>query len=304
MGSIPEPAAVAPSASAATAVPEPLRELRIPLQIEVRIWGIDCFGKAFSRTARTVEISALGARLANVGCVQKGDIIGIHYGEAKARFRVVWIGEAGSEQAGTVGVECVEPGKCIWTEVLEKNKAPAADAPVFTPALPPGIAPSPDAAKAGAWPENERRRFPRVQCAGTLRLKQIGTDFETAQKLTDISLGGCYGESMAPFARDAMVDMVLEVCGEKIVARGMVRTHHPSMGNGIGFTQVAVEDWKKLVKVIQHLGGPNVVFDAPAQPDVGDAIEALLSLLQKKGVHVTRDEFMEELKHRMAAAVK
>ena len=89
------------------------------------------------------------------------------------------------------------------------------------------------------------------------------------------------------------------------MAKGMVRTHHPSMGNGIGFTHVAAEDWTKLVRVIQHLGGGgNLVFEASGEPTIGDAIEALLSLLEKKGVHVMRDEFLDELKHRMAAGAK
>jgi hypothetical protein len=143
-----------------------------------------------------------------------------------------------------------------------------------------------------------------VQCVGALRIRQIGTNFETTQRLTDISLGGCYGESMSPFQRDTVLDMVVELCGERIPARGMVRTFHPSMGNGIGFTHVAPEDWKKLVRVIQELGGANLVFDAPREPDIGDAIEALLSLLQRKGVHVTRDEFLDELRRRMTAGAR
>jgi hypothetical protein len=284
-----------------------LRELRVDLQLEVRVWGIDTLGKPFSQAARTIEISALGARLTGIQHVQQGDIIGLQYGQGKARFRVVWIGAAGGEQVGSVGVECVEPGKCIWMEILEEKAAAAAapgGASAFDPAIPPGIPPSPDAAKPGEWPQHDRRRYPRFPCSGMLRLKQIGTDFATTQKLTDVSLGGCYGESMAPLERHAMVDMVLEVCGESIPARGMVRTYHSSMGNGIGFTQVAPEDWKKLVHAIRQLGGGNVVFDAPAEPELGDAIEALLSLLQKKGVHLTRDEFLDELRHRMTAGAK
>lgn len=295
------PVANQPPASAAPSSAEPLREVRVPLKLDVRIWGIDCWGKPFTRQARTVEISALGARLENVGCVQKGDIIGVQYGEAKARFRVVWAGDAACGKNDTIGVECVEPGKCIWTEVLEKNAA-VVETPVFKPAVPPGIPPAPSASLEGEWPQRDRRRYPRLQCSGALRLKQIGTDFEATQKLTDISLGGCYGESLAPMPADAIVDLVLEVCGERITARGMVRTHHPSMGNGIGFTEVGADDWKKIVHVMQQLGGGNLVFEAPKEPDVGDAIEALLSLLQKKGIHVTRDEFMQEMKQRMAVA--
>lgn len=301
MAAQPEPLPTASPQVSPAAPSEPLRELRVPLQIDVRIWGIDCWGKPFSRVARTVEISALGARLAKVGDLQTGDVIGIQYGEAKARFRVVWVGEAGSQQAGEVGVECVEPGRCIWTAVLEHN-VPAAETPAFTPAVPPGIPPSPEAERPGDWPDHDRRRYPRLQCSGALRLKQVGTDFEATQKLTDIGLGGCYGESMAPLPNNSIVDMILEVCGEKIAARGMVRTHHPSMGNGIGFTAVTAEDWKKIVRVTQQLGGGgNVVLNTAKEPDIGDAVEALLSLLQKKGVQVTRDEFLEELRRRMGS---
>ena len=279
----------------------PLRELRVPLQLPVRIWGVDSTGKAFSRNARTVEISALGARLSDAGLLQEGDVIGIQHGEAKARFRVVRQGAPGTEQAGTVGVECVEPGKCIWIAAIEEA---AASSDAFTPALPPGIPPAPAADLPGDWPEHDRRRYSRVQCLGALRIQQIGTEFETMQRCTDISLGGCYGETMAPFQRGTMLDIVVEVCGERIAARGMVRTCHPSMGNGIGFTQVHSEEWKKLVRVMQQLGGANLVFDTPREPEIGDAVEALLSLLQKKGVQVTRDEFLDELKHRMSVSAK
>ncbi len=304
MAATPEPVSRA-QPPPATMTAEALRELRVNLQLEVRAWGIDAAGKPFSRVARTVEISALGARLTGLDGVQNGDIIGLQYGESKARFRVVWVADAAAQRTGSVGVECVEPGKCIWTAVLEEKAAAAkADAPMFAPALPPGIPPAPDAALDGDWPERDRRRYPRFACSGTLRLKEISNGFATAQKLTDISLGGCYGESMAPFARDTVLDVVLEIGGERIAARGMVRTSHPSMGNGIGFTEVAPEEWKKLVSVVRHFGGENLVFDAPSQPEIGDAIEALLSLLQKKGVHITRDEFLEELKRRMTATAK
>ncbi len=279
-----------------------LRELRVTVELAIRVWGTDATGKPFSQQAHTIEISALGGRIAGVRGVQKGDVIGVQYRDQKARFRIVWVGEDSTERAGLIGVECVEPGKCIWTAMLDEHARTPNDGPaVFTPALPPGIPPSPEASKPGGWPAHDRRRYPRFQCSGLLKLKQDGTSFETSQKLSDISLGGCYGETMAPLAPDVIVDMVMEVCGERIPAKGMVRTSHPSMGNGIGFTEVAVEDWKKLAKVIRELGGANIIFDAPGDPEIGDAIEALLSLLQHKGVHISRDEFLDELRRRMAS---
>lgn len=279
-----------------TIPPGPLRELRVRLQLPVRVWGMDAAGKPFSHNTRTIEISALGARLAGPLSVQQGDVVGIQYGEAKARFRVVWLGTEDSG-VGAVGVECVEPGKCIWMEVLEK--AAVQKPVVFTPVQAPGSAAAPPEPAQGVWPATERRRYPRFSCSGTLRAQQDGTSFTAVQKLTDLSMGGCYGESMAPFEPDTVLDMVLEVGGESIHAGGMVRTCHPSMGNGIGFTAIQPEEWKKLARAVQLLGGSNVVLDAPREPEIGDAIEALLSLLEKKGIHIGRDEFLDELKHRM-----
>lgn len=288
--------ATIPCSTEAAAASARLREVRVPLQLPVRVWGLDASGKAFSHNAQTIEISALGARLRGVERVQAGDIVGIQFGEAKARFRVVWVGTE-QDRAGQVGVECIEPGKCIWVEVLEK--AAAEEKAVFKPAVPPGTTAEAGPAPAGDWPAVERRRYPRFRCSGALRAKQVGTDFVSVQRLTDISLGGCYGETMAPFALNTVVDMTIEVGGDAIHARGMVRTQHPSMGNGIGYTEITSEDWKKLVRAIQHLGGSDVVLDAPREPEIGDAIEALLSLLQKKGVQITRDEFFDELTRRM-----
>jgi len=48
---------------------EPLRELRVPMQLEVRVWGMDVGGKPFFQSARTVEVSAKGARLAGITCL-------------------------------------------------------------------------------------------------------------------------------------------------------------------------------------------------------------------------------------------
>lgn len=265
--------------------------------LAIRTWGIDSVGKAFSQAARTVEISARGARLTGIHCVQPGEVIGIQYRDQKARFRVVWIGDNGTANAGTVGVECIEPEKCLWMAELEQQASAPTGEPTFTPALPPGVS-QPEVAAPVEWPEQDRRRFQRFHCSGAVKLKQIGTDFQATQKILDISLGGCYGESLAPFEPNTELEMTLEICGERISARGMVRTCHPSMGNGIGFTHLDSKDWQSLMRVIEQLGGGHSVPQNAAQPELNSAIAALLCLLEKKGVCISREEFVEEL-HRV-----
>src|SRR5437868_14339401 len=88
-------------------------ELRLQIQLKVRVWGMDSGGRPFATQAETIEISGLGARLKGVRGVKEGDIIGIQYTEQKARFTVIWSGRPGSLQDGEIGVRTVEGNKCI-----------------------------------------------------------------------------------------------------------------------------------------------------------------------------------------------
>ncbi len=79
----------------------------------------------------------------------------------------------------------------------------------------------------------------------------------------------------------------------------MVRTAHPSVGNGIGFTQMTAEYWQRLNQLIARVTSP-IAREVPvqavhtAQADIPLTLEALLRLLEKKEV-LTRDEFLTEL---------
>ncbi len=84
------------------------------------MWGMDSTGKPFSQTARTVDISGQGARLAGItGPKQLGDVIGVQHGDQKARFQVVWVGANGTAEQGQIGIACLDAGRCIWAEALE-----------------------------------------------------------------------------------------------------------------------------------------------------------------------------------------
>lgn len=98
-------------------------EIRIKRQKEsrsqqaVRVWvyGTDPSGNPFSQTAYSVDISRSGARLEGVGFLTApGMIIEIKRGWKKAHFRVVWVGEPGTNRSGQVGILCLEPDKNIW----------------------------------------------------------------------------------------------------------------------------------------------------------------------------------------------
>ena len=85
------------------------------VRLQVRIAGIDASGRALLQMVPTRNISRQGALLAGIqGKLKLGEIIAITYKNSKARFRVTWMGDAGTEGAGQIGVQSLEPEKCIW----------------------------------------------------------------------------------------------------------------------------------------------------------------------------------------------
>jgi hypothetical protein len=112
------------------------REQRIPMQLPVRLWGMDSTGKLFNVDAKTVDITPLGARIAgDVLLLQPGSVIGVECGRSRSRFRVVWVGQPGTRHHGQIGIRCLEPGKYIWGVPLQRKME---EAPSDRP-LPPSI---------------------------------------------------------------------------------------------------------------------------------------------------------------------
>src|SRR6266404_6479302 len=91
------------------------RDPRIQARLEVRIAGIDASGRPLLQLATTRNISRQGALLEGIQSLFKTDeVISISYKNNKARFRVAWMGSAGTDKAGQIGVQSVDPSKCIW----------------------------------------------------------------------------------------------------------------------------------------------------------------------------------------------
>ena len=77
---------------------EPRKEIKVP----VRIFGTDKSGQIFSEKVFTSNVSQHGALLAGVQAQPEVDeIVGVTYREAKGHFRVRWVGQPGTPQAGT-----------------------------------------------------------------------------------------------------------------------------------------------------------------------------------------------------------
>jgi hypothetical protein len=88
--------------------------IAVPVKVFPDIRSLD------SQTCCTYEISARGARLvAPAGIREVGQVIWLQRQNRRARYKVAWIGDAGTSQAGQVGVETLEPANVIWENEIK-----------------------------------------------------------------------------------------------------------------------------------------------------------------------------------------
>src|ERR1700730_17169166 len=149
------------------------REPRIKARLQVRIAGIDASGRPLLQMVMTRDISRQGALLEGLRSRFKpGEIISVSYNNNKARFRVIWIGDTGTNRAGQMGVQSIDPAKCIWD----------------------GTTLPPTAADTYAAPAKEHRQHQRVPCKLGAELYIQGSEAPMRVDVTDISVGGCFVE--------------------------------------------------------------------------------------------------------------
>lgn len=221
------------------------------------------------------------------------DVIGLQFGTEKSRFRVVWVGERNTTEQGYVGIHCMERGKCLWSGAVPQQTSGAANGRTELelqpePATHRTAAVNSNGAKAGS----ERRRYPRYPCSGTVLMSRPGGNPNTL-KLLDISLGGFYAETMSAFVVGTTATLEITAQGLSVRGEGMVRTSHPAVGNGVAFTKMDEQNWRQLSELVASLSGPVPKTDE-VQPEINVAIEALVQLLEARGV-LTRADFLQQL---------
>lgn len=133
-------------------------------------------------------------------------------------------------------------------------------------------------------------------------------------KLTDLSLGGCYVETNAPFPERALIDLCLKTEELEVHTEGMVRVAHPGHGMGVEFPSRTEAQRAQVGNLINFLrqsaaSTPELTIspralvadltqfepaDKPA-PSADDLEDPLLELL-RRGALLQQDDFLSELK--------
>jgi hypothetical protein len=221
-------------------------EQRIVIAFPVVVRGTDARGSLFVVTTETHDVSCTGASLRGLQGLAPGAKIEIECQNQKAWYRVQWVSAANRLKEWRVGVRCLEPGKYIWG-VAPKEWAPdtfevggASQQVPATPGIP--------TAAAIQEPQRERRRFTRHACRLEAQVTTEGAYGAVVVngKITDISLGGCYVEMLAPLPEETPVEVTFTVGQAPLHLAAKVCTAQHGFGMGLAFTGMSPDDFEAL----------------------------------------------------------
>jgi hypothetical protein len=204
-------------------------EPRVSTNLTLRIFGM-CDERPFLQNVRAHNISVRGALLIGLEHkVNAGDLIGVQYGNKKARCRVVWLIDAGPLKKLQVGVQLLEDQECPWNEELSKAE---------TITLPSGA---------------NKRRFVRRKIRFPLELREKHRNAALHTNATDISGRGCYIETLMPFSFGTAVNISFWMDSERVDTHGVVRASDPGVGMGIEFTGLDYQAQERFQRMLETL---------------------------------------------------
>src|SRR5512135_2979293 len=153
--------------------PEP----RLKTNLVVRVWGMAKDGRPFFQNAEARNISSEGAMISGLEQqLAPGDTVGVQYEDRKARFRVIWLIDAGAVQKIQAGVQLLDGQTCPWRRELESAPAPPTEAHATG---------------------SNKRKFERHKLRVPLEL-QGERSVRMHTNATDINGRGCYVETLLP----------------------------------------------------------------------------------------------------------
>lgn len=135
-------------------------------------------------------------------------------------------------------------------------------------------------------------------------------------KLTDLSLGGCYVQTDAPFPERSLVDLCLKADEHEVHTEGMVRVTHPGHGMGLEFPSRTPEQREQVANLINFLRNcPATMLELIISPralvaditqfepgekkveGTSEELEDPLLELLRRGTSLQQDDFLAELQH-------
>jgi CheY-like chemotaxis protein len=96
----------------------------------------------------------------------------------------------------------------------------------------------------------DRREKSRLACRLSADIYQSGSNVPNRCTLSDVSSGGCYVETTAPFKSGTSVDIVVRTADLKLRVRGTVQAMHPGFGMGVAFNLATTEEREQVRQLV------------------------------------------------------
>ena len=213
---------------------EQKREPRVATNLLIRVWGMGADGHPFFQSAEAHNISSQGAKLSRIEHqLTPGDVIGVQLGDKKARFRVVWVIDAGYVYKIQAGVQLVDGQPSPWAKELTQAET-----------TPPPVAK--DSTK-------NYRRFERLKLRFPLELHEKRGGCRMQTNATDVSGRGCYIETMLPLPRGTELNISFWIESERVDTTAIVRACDGGVGMGIDFTGMDMQSQERLQRYLEKL---------------------------------------------------
>jgi c-di-GMP-binding flagellar brake protein YcgR len=94
--------------------------------------------------------------------------------------------------------------------------------------------------------QNDRREHARIKASVPIELRIDATASRIRGATTDLSLSGCYIETIFPLPIGANLGLQLSIEATVLIAAATVVTCDPQVGNGIRFIRMLPEDREAL----------------------------------------------------------
>jgi c-di-GMP-binding flagellar brake protein YcgR len=102
---------------------------------------------------------------------------------------------------------------------------------------------------------DDRRRYPRARVHLPIEIRTDETAAPWRVSTADVSVCGCYVESMFTLRVGAKVIMTLWLNEQPIRTTAVVATRHPQFGNGFEFIDMSAEDRLTLAEFFIGMAG-------------------------------------------------
>jgi hypothetical protein len=175
----------------------------------------------------------------------------------------------------------IDAGAAYLASLKQSSTPQAAGA---APARAPEISRPAEARTGGKVPpgltdlvKTDKRKSPRYKCTGSARLQEVGGTAATWAAFADISMHGCYVETVSPYRVGAVLGMKLDANGFRVEASGEVRVVYPGLGMGISFANMSDEDRGRLRELVRSLSPTSVIVSSRTGPRSPESAQAQAS---------------------------